>query len=158
MKPVPQHVKSLLNLVKGHKRIFIIGNGGSAANATHLANDLILCGLPAHSLAADVATLTAIGNDFGYEHIFSKQLEVLGSNGDLLIVLSGSGNSPNIIKAITTAKKKGLYTLAIVGGWDESAAQHLAHEAFCVGDNMQLAEEYQLALGHAIYRSLKGLK
>src|SRR5688572_17465813 len=105
----------LLDDVKQAKRVYICGNGGSAANAIHMANDLILCGIRAHPLVADVSTLTAIANDFGYEHVFSRQLRVYGEPGDLLIAMSGSGNSPNILEALKAAKEIGVKSWALIG-------------------------------------------
>jgi D-sedoheptulose 7-phosphate isomerase len=148
----------LLDCIQQSNRVYIVGNGGSAANATHIANDLISCGIKAHSLTADVATLTAIGNDFGYEHVFSRQLAVLGEPGNLLIALSGSGNSPNIIEAMKTATAIGMRIFSITGAWQKTQAELFAHYTIKYGLNMQIAEEYQLVLAHKIYRTLKGLK
>jgi D-sedoheptulose 7-phosphate isomerase len=150
--------KVLLDAIEQANRVYIIGNGGSAANATHIANDLLSCGIKAHSLTADVATLTAIGNDFGYEYVFSRQLDVLGETGDLLIALSGSGNSPNVLNAIKTGVGIGMQVISITGAWQENYASELAHYSIQHGANMQIAEEYQVELVHIIYRNLKGLK
>jgi D-sedoheptulose 7-phosphate isomerase len=150
--------KELLAAVKVAKRVYIIGNGGSAANALHIANDLILCGIRAQAIPADTATLTAIGNDYGFEHIFSSQINLLCDPEDLLIALSGSGNSPNIIKAIVAANKIGMRTFAIVGNFEKNAASVLATYCIQHGENMQDAENHHLTLIHQIYRELKGLK
>ena len=150
--------KLLLDCIQQSNRVYIIGNGGSAANAIHFANDLLSCGIKCHTLSADVATITAIGNDFGYEHIFSRQLVTLGDQGNLLIALSGSGNSPNIVAAIFAAHLSGMKTLAIVGEWKPSIAERLADNTIKYGENMQVAENYQLELVHKVYRTLKGLK
>lgn len=147
----------LIDAIRKAKRIYICGNGGSAANAMHIANDLILCGIRAHALTGDVATLTAIANDFGYEHVFGRQIEVFGDPGDLLIALSGSGNSPNIVKAIEMATSKGMDTFAITGAWQENQATMLAGNNLLAGTHMQDAEEAQLGFGHAVMRELKGL-
>ncbi|NDF51786.1 MAG: SIS domain-containing protein, partial [Betaproteobacteria bacterium] len=95
---------------KDQKQVFIIGNGGSAGNAIHLTNDFIYgiskrmgSGIRTHALPANQAMVTCLGNDLGYENIFSHQLAVLGQSGDLLIALSGSGNSPNILNALAHA-------------------------------------------------------
>lgn len=136
------------------KRVFLCGNGGSAANAVHIANDLISVGIRAHALTADVATLTAIANDYSYAEIFSRQLKVLAEHGDLLVVLSGSGRSPNIIQAINAAVKVGMTTWAIFGAYNEDG-QAIADIVTREGDNMQAAEEYQLVWGHEIMRRLK---
>lgn len=141
-------------------RVFLIGNGGSAANAIHIANDWIACGIDARALTADIATLTAIANDFGYKHIFSRQLYVMGEKDALLIALSGSGNSPNILGAIRAAKKKNMTTWAIIGAWTDSngrlgKASRSAHHVIARGANMQSAEEWQVRIGHEVMRCLK---
>ena len=142
----------LVQAVKRAKRVFLCGNGGSAANAVHIANDWISVGIKAQALTADVATLTAIANDFGYENVFSRQLEVLAERGDLLVILSGSGNSKNILKALETAKKKGIKSWAIVGGGRalQCSDRHILTES-----NMQSSEEEQLRIGHGVMWWLK---
>ena len=141
------------------KNIYICGNGGSAANAIHLANDLhygagacgekpIIKGLKVEALTANSAVITCLGNDTGYEKIFSHQLRNKASKGDLLIVLSGSGNSQNILNALEMAKKIGVYSYAILGysgGKCLSLADCSIH--FSVND-MQIAEDTQLIVGH----------
>ncbi|PIQ87800.1 MAG: phosphoheptose isomerase, partial [Candidatus Omnitrophica bacterium CG11_big_fil_rev_8_21_14_0_20_43_6] len=102
------------------KQIFLCGNGGSAANAMHIANDFLCLrskgkGAKVIALPANQAIVTCLANDTGYENIFAAQLEQLGGTGDILIVLSGSGNSSNILNAITVAKKMGILTCAILG-------------------------------------------
>ena len=150
--------KLLLECIKKAKRVYIIVNGGSAANAIHIANDLISCGVKAQSLTADVATLTAIANDYGYDCIFSRQLGVLGEKDDLLITLSGSGNSHNVIQAIYEALLQKMTVFSITGAWNQNKASSLAHYAIQYGENMQDAEDYQLKLIHQVYRMLKGLE
>ena len=141
------------------KNIYICGNGGSGANAIHLANDLhygagacggapIIKGLKVEALTANSAVITCLGNDIGYENIFSHQLQNKASEGDLLIALSGSGNSQNIINALETAKRKGIYSYAILGysgGKSLSLADCPIH--FLIND-MQIAEDTQLIVGH----------
>ena len=141
-------------------RVFLIGNGGSAANAIHIANDWIACGVDARALTSDVATLTAIANDFGYKHIFSRQLYVMGEKDALLIALSGSGNSSNILEAIRAAKEKNMTTWAIIGAWKDGngrlgKASRSAHHVIARGTDMQAAEEAQLRIGHEVMRCLK---
>lgn len=138
-------MKSLTEAIRKAKRVYLIGNGGSAANAIHIANDLVSCGISAQALL-DIATVTAIANDYGYEHIFSRQIEVFGNKGDLLICLTGSGNSKNILNAIETAKARGMDTFVITGGG--KAATISPH--ILTDDNMQLSEERQLILGHEV--------
>jgi D-sedoheptulose 7-phosphate isomerase len=130
---------SLLEAVKSAKRVYLIGNGGSYANAVHIANDLASSGVKAHVL--DPSTLTAWANDYGYENVFLMQMELYGEEGDLLIALSGSGKSPNILKACKEAERKGMTVLKIFGNER--------------GEDMQKAEESQVYLGHELMRALR---
>jgi D-sedoheptulose 7-phosphate isomerase len=130
---------TLAEAIKRARRVYIIGNGGSYANAMHIQNDLIACGVRAHTL--DPSTLTATANDHGFEYVFSKWLLAFGESGDLLIALSGSGKSPNILNAIQAAKIIGMDVWPIFGSER--------------GENMQQAEEAQLGLGHEVMRCLK---
>jgi D-sedoheptulose 7-phosphate isomerase len=104
----------------GHKAIFF-GNGGSAADAQHLAAEFLgryLCErgpLPALALNTNSSALTAISNDYGYEHVFARQLEALAVSGDVAVGISTSGNSPSVIQALMCARRKGLLTIALTG-------------------------------------------
>lgn len=134
--------------IRDYKQVFLCGNGGSAANATHIANDLISVGVRAHSLTADVATLTAIANDFHYNDVFSRQIDVLSDPGDLLVLLSGSGSSPNIFQAAVAGERNSLYVLGIFGEFGANTAAVLCDSHIRRGKTMQEAEEYQLVWGH----------
>ncbi len=104
-------------------KILIAGNGGSAADASHFAGEMIVRlssdknrqSLPAIALCVDPAVMTAAANDYGYERIFSSQVEGLGNKGDMLFVMSTSGNSANIIKAVQVAKEQGMITVGLLG-------------------------------------------
>jgi D-sedoheptulose 7-phosphate isomerase len=128
----------LAEQIRAAKRVYIIGNGGSYANAAHICNDLLAVGIKAFTL--DAATLTASANDFGYETVFARWLETVGEKGDLLIALSGSGRSKNILAAFDTARLKGMETILI--------------SDFLMGIDMQASEEKQLRLGHEVMRAL----
>ena len=148
---------NLADEIRKAKRVYLCGNGGSAANAIHIANDLISVGIRAHALTADIATLTAIANDFGYHRIFADQLRVLADKDDLLIVLSGSGRSGNILMALQVAQDLSITSIAIVGAYNkDTAAEKLATFTIRLGLDMQAAEEHQLMLGHQVWRELKG--
>jgi len=144
--------------------VFICGNGGSAGNAMHIANDFhygvgssknckedqekILPGLRIHALPSNPSIITCLANDIGYENIYSHQLKVLGNKNDILIVLSGSGNSNNIINALFQAKKLNIKTHAVVafdGGKCIDIADNAIH--FKISD-MQIAEDTQLIIFH----------
>lgn len=146
----------LAKAIKKAARVYICGNGGSAANAMHIANDLIACGVKAQALTGDIATLTATANDFSYEDAFAIPLRTLGCPGDLLICLSGSGRSPNILRALTAAKEIGAKSFSIVGEYNvDCPAAIMADQCIRWGKDMQDAEEKQLMLGHKAMRWLK---
>jgi D-sedoheptulose 7-phosphate isomerase len=114
----------LVDAYENDRTVFIIGNGGSAANASHFANDLCKGTLQsmdqtkrmrAHSLTDNVALMTAYGNDEGYASIFEQQLRTYAKQGDVVVAISGSGNSPNVISAIDWANKNGLHTVGVTG-------------------------------------------
>lgn len=143
------------------KRVFLCGNGGSAGNAIHLANDFLYgvakqrgAGIKVIALAANSAVLTCLANDVGYEHIFSEQLAVQAESGDILIALSGSGNSPNIIRALEQSKSMGVKSYAVLG-YDGGKCLMMADFAihFAVND-MQIAEDMQLVVGHMLMQWL----
>lgn len=143
------------------RRIFLCGNGGSAANAMHIANDLLYGvamgagpGLRVSALPANASVVTCLANDIGYEQIYSAQLVVQASPGDVLIVLSGSGNSPNILNALVTAKTIGMKSFALLG-YSGGNAKAIADVAihFAV-DDMQISEDLQLVVGHMIMQWL----
>ena len=146
---------ALLEAWKTNKSIYFFGNGGSAGNAIHLANDFIYGagrglgkGLKVEALSANPAVLTCLANDIGYDQIFAEQIRVKGQPGDVLVALSGSGNSPNIVKALEVGNELGLKTFAILGfdgGKSKQLAQFPIH--FPVQD-MQIAEDLQLVVGH----------
>jgi D-sedoheptulose 7-phosphate isomerase len=107
--------------LKEKKKILLAGNGGSAADSQHIAAELVSRlnydrpGLSAIALTTDTSALTAIGNDYGFERAFSRQVEALGQAGDVFIAISTSGNSPNILAALEAARKQGLVTIGMTG-------------------------------------------
>ena len=111
----------LIRTLQAGGTILVCGNGGSAADAQHIAAELVgrylrnRPALPCVALTTDTSILTAVGNDFGYEQVFSRQVEALGRAGDLLWAFSTSGNSPNVIKAIESAHAKGMTVLGFTG-------------------------------------------
>lgn len=139
--------------------VFIIGNGGSASTASHWATDLSKGlfhttgkGVKALSLADNTAWISAAANDIGYEHIFSDQLRTHGRKGDLLVSISASGNSENIIHAINTARGLEMQNLAIVGfdgGKAKDLADHTLHIPTAHG-RYGVVEDVQLAVNHYI--------
>lgn len=109
-------------VIEGGGKILIFGNGGSAADAQHLAGELVnrfkkeRMPLPAIALTTDTSVLTAIANDYDFTQVFSKQIRALGRQGDLAIAISTSGNSPNVLEALRTARELGLITVGLSGG------------------------------------------
>ena len=146
---------------KSGNQVFFCGNGGSAGNAIHLANDFVYGvakrtggGIKALALSANTSVMTCLANDLGYEKMFSEQLAVQGEEGDVLILLSGSGNSPNILAAINQAKLMKIKSFAIVaydGGQAKKIADNTIH--FPISD-MQIAEDMQIIVGHMLMQWL----
>jgi len=140
---------------RSRSSIFLCGNGGSAGNAVHLANDWIYGagiksggGLRVEALSANPAVVTCLANDLGYDEIYAEQIRVKADAGDVLIILSGSGNSPNVIKALEAGNALGMKTCAILGysgGRCKELATIPIHFAI---DDMQIAEDLQLIVGH----------
>jgi D-sedoheptulose 7-phosphate isomerase len=161
--------RELLDCWQRGRQVFLCGNGGSAGNAMHLANDFLYgisktfgSGLKVHALPANASVLTCLGNDCGYDQIFAMQLAVQAAKGDVLIALSGSGNSPNILKALEQAKKMGVRSYAVLG-YTGGNAKALADVAIHFGvDDMQIAEDLQLIVGHMVmqwlYEQREGVK
>jgi len=107
--------------LKNGRTVLVFGNGGSAADAQHFAAELVgryekeRKAWPAVALTTDTSALTAIGNDYGFERVFARQIEALGRNGDVAIGISTSGKSPNVLRALETANQRGLITIALTG-------------------------------------------
>lgn len=140
---------------KGNKLI-LFGNGGSAADAQHIAGEFIgrflyeRKSLPAISLTTNTSNITAIGNDFGYDEVFSRQLEGIGKKGDVVIGLSTSGNSANVIKAIKKAKSMGIYTIGLTGK-DGGALKNEADTTIIAKADLHgQIQEVHITIGHLV--------
>lgn len=150
----------LLELRKNKNTIFVCGNGGSAANAIHIANDFTFGVNPngeaisIEALPANSSVISCLANDIGYEHIYSHQLKVKARPGDLLLVLSGSGNSPNILNAIDIASSLEMKTVGILG-YDGGKAKNMLDLPihFDIND-MQVSEDMQLVVGHILMKAM----
>lgn len=145
------------------RQVFICGNGGSAANAVHMANDFLYGvdkpsgrGLRVTALSANTAVLTCLANDVGYADVFTRQLVPLARRGDILIVLSGSGNSPNIVNALEKARELGLTSFAILGYSGGKCLKLADHPIHFAVDDMQVAEDLQMIVGHMVMQRLCG--
>ena len=142
-------------LRQGHKILFA-GNGGSAADAQHLAGELVSRfaydrpGLPAFALTTDTSVMTAIGNDYGYERLFARQVEAVGSAGDVFFGLSTSGRSPNVLTALDAARGKGLVTVGMTGRAGGQMPERCNYLLRVPSDSTPRIQEGHIALGHAI--------
>ena len=155
MDLIPTLAEALKGAWGNGNTIYFCGNGGSAGNATHLAYDFLYgagvtngVGLKVESLSANPSIITCLGNDIGYENIYSEQIRVKGNPNDILIAFSGSGNSPNIVNALEMANSKNMITFAILGftgGKCKELAQYPLH--FEIHD-MQVSEDLQTIVGH----------
>ncbi|MEY3775477.1 MAG: hypothetical protein RLZZ129_2257 [Verrucomicrobiota bacterium] len=146
-------------------QIFLCGNGGSAANAVHLANDFLYGidkpagrGLRVNALPANSAILTCLANDVAYADIYAQQLVALARRGDVLIVLSGSGNSPNIVRALERARELGVKSFAILGYTGGQCLRLADHPIHFAVDDMQIAEDLQMMVGHMVMQRLCGCR
>jgi D-sedoheptulose 7-phosphate isomerase len=155
--PVARLAQEMMRCWRDRRQVFICGNGGSAGNAIHLANDFLYgiakkngAGLRINALPANSAVLTCLANDVGYDYIYSEQIAVLSKTGDLLIALSGSGNSKNIINAIEQANKMGVVTAAVLGFSGGACKKISAIPIHFPVDDMQIAEDMQLIVGHML--------
>src|SRR3979490_1529335 len=152
--PVERLAYDLLDCCQTGRQVFLAGNGGSGGNANHLSNDFLYAlsktpgsGLRVHSLSANPSVITCLANDEGFDQVFSLQLAVLARKGDVLIALSGSGNSPNIVRALHEARTIGMTSYAVLGysgGKCKALVDVPIH--FEVND-MQIAEDAQVIVG-----------
>ena len=157
---LPENIVTAIELMlecfrKGGK-ILLIGNGGSAADAQHIAAELIgrfklhREGLPAIALTTNTSILTALTNDFGYEDVFSRQLETLGDEKDILIALTTSGNSPNILQTVKIARKKGIKVIGLTGGTGGELKDTADISIVVPSDNVPRIQESHIMIGHII--------
>ena len=152
-----QLAQTLLGAYRNDKQVFTIGNGGSASTASHLAADLAknttgpnMRRFRITSLGDNAAIVTALANDLGYEHVFSEQLVNLIRAGDVLIAVSASGNSPNIVNAIRYAQQQSAYVVALLG-FDGGVAATLADNAIIVPSrDFGIVEDLHLAINHIL--------
>ena len=142
-------------LSQGHK-ILLFGNGGSAADAQHIAAEFVgrfqmeRTPLPALALTVNTSALTGIGNDYGFENVFARQVEALGREGDIAVGLTTSGKSPNVLKALATAKARGLVTIALTGR-DGEMLKEVARYCICVpADATPRIQEAHILIGHIL--------
>jgi D-sedoheptulose 7-phosphate isomerase len=138
------------------RKLLFAGNGGSAADAQHLAGELVSRfaydrpGLPAFALTTDTSVLTAIGNDYGYDRLFARQIEAVGAAGDVFVAISTSGRSPNILAALDAARARRLVTVGMTGRTGGQMAERCDHLLRVPADSTPRIQEGHIAMGHAI--------
>jgi D-sedoheptulose 7-phosphate isomerase len=159
---VGQFARTVVDAILRRRALLVAGNGGSASTAGHVVCDLIgTCvsvGLPARivGLGDNAAVVTALANDIGFEDVFSRQVRLLGAPGDVLLLFSVSGESPNLLSAAREAQASGLRVAVAVGRTDASLLKY-ADVAVCLDTtDYGLAEDFQLALNHIVIRLLNG--
>jgi D-sedoheptulose 7-phosphate isomerase len=161
LSAVEQVVGACVEALRRGNKILFAGNGGSAADAQHLAAELVSRyaydrpGLPALALTTDTSVLTAIGNDYGYEHLFARQVEAVGAAGDVFFGLSTSGRSPNVLKALHAARAKGLITVGMTGRAGGQMAEGCDYVLRVPSDLTPRIQEGHIAIGHAICQCIE---
>ncbi len=142
--------------IKEGKKLLLCGNGGSAADAQHIAAELVgrfeieRRGLPAIALTTDTSILTAVGNDYSFDKIFERQVEALGREGDVLIAISTSGNSPNVINAVKKAKELGILTVGFSGKGGGELLRVADHCFVVKSYSTPRIQEVHITLGHVL--------
>ncbi len=146
----------IVTALRSGNKLLIIGNGGSAADAQHIAAEIVgryKQNRPAYAaiaLTTDTSALTAIANDYGFEQVFSRQVEGLGSRGDVLLALSTSGRSPNILAALRVARERGLITVGFTGSKGETLGALCDHLLVAPSDDTPVIQQLHLAVAHGI--------
>lgn len=154
--PVSDAVLQIIAAYRAGKKVLLIGNGGSAADAQHIAAELVgrfrmeRGSLPALALTSDTSVLTALGNDYGYDMIFSRQIESLGCEGDILIAISTSGNSPNVLHAVHTARTRKLYCIGLTGGDGGELRQLVDLPIVIPSPTISRIQEAHMTIGHIL--------
>jgi len=147
---------AMIAALRSGQKILIIGNGGSAADAQHIAAEIIgryRQDRPAYAaiaLTTDTSALTSIANDYGFEQIFARQVEGLGRRGDVLLALSTSGKSPNILSALRLARERGLVTVGFTGSKGENLRALCDHLLIAPSDDTPVIQQIHLAVAHGI--------
>jgi D-sedoheptulose 7-phosphate isomerase len=156
LQAAEESAHAIIRSLQSGGKVLLFGNGGSAADAQHIAAELVgrykleRRGLPAIALTVDTSALTAIANDYGFERVYARQVEALGQTGDVAIGISTSGNSPNIVRGLETARVKGLVTIGMTGA---SGGQMKSLVDFCLqvrADQTARIQECHILLGHIL--------
>ncbi|MDC3062416.1 SIS domain-containing protein [Candidatus Pelagibacter sp.] len=164
-KEIYSSIKRIYNTLRRGGKVFLCGNGGSAADAQHLSAEFLIRlrpnvnrkPFPVISLALDTSTITACGNDLGYEKLFQRNLSALGTKKDLLIVLSTSGKSKNILKVLQYAKKNKIYSISLLGNKGGNAKKLSDLNIIIPSSNTARIQESHIFLGHFIFEQVENL-
>ncbi|TFG98501.1 MAG: SIS domain-containing protein [Calditrichales bacterium] len=157
-EPLQRAADLILGSIRNRGKLILCGNGGSAADAQHLAAEMVVQlshnfkrpGLPAIALTTDSSILTAGGNDIGFDQIFARQLEALGQPEDILLVITTSGNSKNIINALAMAREKNIKSIGFLGGDGGQCVKDVTISVTVPSKNTQRIQETHITLGHIL--------
>jgi D-sedoheptulose 7-phosphate isomerase len=147
---------AIIAALRSGNKLLIIGNGGSAADAQHIAAEIVgrykqdRPGCAALALTTDTSALTSIANDYGFEQVFARQVEGLGKRGDVLLALSTSGKSPNVLAALRLARERGLVTVGFTGTKGENLRAMCDHLLVAPSDDTPVIQQIYLAVAHGI--------
>ena len=147
---------AIVTALRSGNKLLIIGNGGSAADAQHIAAEIVgrykqdRPGWAAIALTTDTSALTSIANDYGFEQVFARQIEGLGLRGDVLLALSTSGRSPNILAALRSARKRGLVTIGFTGSKGQALGALCDHLLVAPSDDTPVIQQIHLTIAHGI--------
>jgi D-sedoheptulose 7-phosphate isomerase len=153
---IEQVVKLIATAFREGRKVLLFGNGGSATDAAHIAAEFVgryhrdRVPLPAIALATDIAAITCIANDYGYEELFARQIRAHGQKGDVAIAISTSGNSPNVLKGVEAARAIGLTTIAWTGGSGGKLAGMVDHPFVVPSKVTARIQEIHITLGHVL--------
>ena len=153
---IEQVVKLIATAFRQGRKVLLFGNGGSATDAAHIAAEFVgryhrdRAPLPAIALATDIAAITCIANDYGYDELFARQIRAHGQKGDVAIAISTSGNSPNVLKGVEAARAIGLTTIAWTGGSGGKLAGMVDHPFIVPSKVTARIQESHITLGHVL--------
>jgi D-sedoheptulose 7-phosphate isomerase len=151
----------IIKTLRGGNKLLIVGNGGSAADAQHIAAEIVgryKQDRPAYAaiaLTTDTSALTAIANDYGFEQVFARQIAGLGRRGDALLALSTSGRSPNILAALTTARERGIVTIGMTGKRGERLSALCDHLLVAPSNDTPVIQQIHIAVAHGICEAIE---
>ncbi|MFN4936811.1 MULTISPECIES: D-sedoheptulose 7-phosphate isomerase [unclassified Bradyrhizobium] len=151
----------IVTALRSGRKLLIVGNGGSAADAQHIAAEIVgrykqeRPAFAAIALTTDTSALTAIGNDYGFDHVFARQVEGLGTSGDVLLAISTSGRSPSILNALRKARERGLTTIGFTGANGLAMGELCDELLVAPSDDTPLIQQIHLATAHGICETIE---